>query len=179
MKTNDMVVIISRQVAFLTSCAPGESGDMWCFWRAWNFTIQNFTNRSQGRTPHVASPPSSVRYASLPILASSQNGLQSYLHITCKIIKANPWFFLFAAVEEGHEGLTQFLMNEVMKLQEQSKVKTLQHAELSRKNCTLEDEQKKLRLVNQELQTSQQSKQKTKQNPILIEDLQRPSFMFK
>nr|XP_020476928.1 caspase recruitment domain-containing protein 11 [Monopterus albus] len=59
-------------------------------------------------------------------------------------------------VEEGHEGLTQFLMNEVMKLQQQSKVKTLQHVELTRKNCTLEDEQKKLRLANQELQAFQQ-----------------------
>lgn len=63
-----------------------------------------------------------------------------------------------AAVEEGHEGLTQFLMNEVMKLQQQSKVKTLQHVELSRKNLTLEDEQKKLRLANQELNAFQQSK---------------------
>lgn len=61
-------------------------------------------------------------------------------------------------MEEGHEGLTQFLMNEVMKLQQQSKVKTLQQVELSRKNCTLEDEQKKLRLANQELQAFQQSK---------------------
>lgn len=49
-------------------------------------------------------------------------------------------------------------MNEVVKLQQQSKVKTLQHVELSRKNCTLEDEQKKLRLANQELQAFQQSK---------------------
>ncbi|XP_019732918.1 caspase recruitment domain-containing protein 11 isoform X2 [Hippocampus comes] len=71
--------------------------------------------------------------------------------------------FSTIVVEEGHEGLTQFLMNEVMKLQEQSKVKTLQHAELSRKNCTLEDEQKKLRLVNQELQTSQQRFNKMKE----------------
>jgi len=62
------------------------------------------------------------------------------------------------AVEEGHEGLTQFLMNEVVKLQQQSNVKTLQTAELSRKNCTLEDEQKKLRVANQELQAIQQSK---------------------
>lgn len=54
--------------------------------------------------------------------------------------------------------MTQFLMNEVMKLQQQSKVKTLQTAELSRKNCTLEDEQKKLKLANQELQAFQQSK---------------------
>uniref|UniRef100_A0A8C4GID2 Caspase recruitment domain-containing protein 11 n=1 Tax=Dicentrarchus labrax TaxID=13489 RepID=A0A8C4GID2_DICLA len=64
--------------------------------------------------------------------------------------------FSTIVVEEGHEGLTQFLMNEVMKLQQQSKVKTLQHVELSRKNCTLEDEQKKLRLANQELQAFQQ-----------------------
>uniref|UniRef100_A0A7N6A248 Caspase recruitment domain family, member 11 n=1 Tax=Anabas testudineus TaxID=64144 RepID=A0A7N6A248_ANATE len=64
--------------------------------------------------------------------------------------------FSTIVVEEGHEGLTQFLMNEVVKLQQQSKVKTLQQVELSRKNCTLEDEQKKLRLANQELQAFQQ-----------------------
>lgn len=62
------------------------------------------------------------------------------------------------AVEEGHEGLTQFLMNEVMKLQQQFKLKTLQHVELSRQNCTLEDEKKKLRFANQELQAFQQRK---------------------
>lgn len=61
-------------------------------------------------------------------------------------------------MEEGHEGLTQFLMNEVTKLQQQSKVKTIERAELSRKYCTLEDKQKKLQLANQELQTFQQSK---------------------
>lgn len=66
---------------------------------------------------------------------------------------------LVSAVEEGHEGLTQFLMNEVMKLQQQFKLKTLQHVELSRQNCTLEDEKKKLGFANQELQTVQQSKQ--------------------
>lgn len=64
--------------------------------------------------------------------------------------------FSTIVVEEGQEGLTQFLMNEVMKLQQQSKVKTLQQVELSRKNCTLEDEHKKLRLANQELQAFQQ-----------------------
>ncbi|KAM8723708.1 caspase recruitment domain-containing protein 11 isoform 1-T1 [Acanthopagrus schlegelii] len=64
--------------------------------------------------------------------------------------------FSTIVVEEGHEGLTQFLMNEVMKLQQQSKAKTLQHVELSRKNLTLEDEQKKLRLANQELHAFQQ-----------------------
>lgn len=61
-------------------------------------------------------------------------------------------------MEEGHEGLTHFLMNEVIKLQQQSKVKTLQQVELSKKNLTLEDEQNKLRLANQELQAFQQSK---------------------
>ncbi|XP_029014328.1 caspase recruitment domain-containing protein 11 [Betta splendens] len=64
--------------------------------------------------------------------------------------------FSTIVVEEGHEGLTQFLMNEVVKLQQQSKVKTLQQVELSRQNCTLEDEQKKLRLANQELLAFQQ-----------------------
>lgn len=61
-------------------------------------------------------------------------------------------------MEEGHEGLTQFLMNEVTKLQQQSKVKTLQHAELNKKFVTLEDEKRKLKLANQELQAFQQSK---------------------
>uniref|UniRef100_A0A674NL17 Caspase recruitment domain family, member 11 n=1 Tax=Takifugu rubripes TaxID=31033 RepID=A0A674NL17_TAKRU len=64
--------------------------------------------------------------------------------------------FSTIVVKEGHEGLTQFLMNEVMKLQQQFKLKTLQHVELSRQNCTLEDEKKKLRFANQELQAFQQ-----------------------
>lgn len=71
--------------------------------------------------------------------------------------------FSTIVVEEGHEGLVHFLMNEVMKLQQQSKVKTLQQAELSRKNCTLEDEQKKLRLANQELQAFQHRFNKLKE----------------
>ncbi|XP_028310305.1 LOW QUALITY PROTEIN: caspase recruitment domain-containing protein 11 [Gouania willdenowi] len=71
--------------------------------------------------------------------------------------------FSTIVVEEGHEGLTQFLMNEVMKLQQQSKVKALEQAELSRKNCTLEDNQKKLRLANQELQAFQQRYNKLKE----------------
>uniref|UniRef100_A0A669ECJ4 Caspase recruitment domain family member 11 n=1 Tax=Oreochromis niloticus TaxID=8128 RepID=A0A669ECJ4_ORENI len=64
--------------------------------------------------------------------------------------------FSTIVVEEGHEGLTQFLMNEVTKLQQQSKVKTLQHAELNKKFVTLEDEKRKLKLANQELQAFQQ-----------------------
>lgn len=75
---------------------------------------------------------------------------------------------VFFIVEEGHEGLVHFLMNEVMKLQQQSKVKTLQQAELSRKNCTLEDEQKKLRLANQELQAFQHSKWLLIGNPVIL-----------
>ncbi|XP_037545383.1 caspase recruitment domain-containing protein 11 [Nematolebias whitei] len=64
--------------------------------------------------------------------------------------------FSSIVVEEGQEGLTQFLMSEVMKLQQHTKVKTLQNAELSRKTRTLEDERKKLSLANQELQAFQQ-----------------------
>ncbi|XP_029294338.1 caspase recruitment domain-containing protein 11 [Cottoperca gobio] len=71
--------------------------------------------------------------------------------------------FSTIVVEEGHEGLTHFLMNEVMKLRQQSKVKTLQQVELSRKNCTLVDEQKKLRLANQELQAFQQRNNKLRE----------------
>uniref|UniRef100_A0AAQ5ZYS7 Caspase recruitment domain family, member 11 n=1 Tax=Amphiprion ocellaris TaxID=80972 RepID=A0AAQ5ZYS7_AMPOC len=71
--------------------------------------------------------------------------------------------FSTIVVEEGHEGLTHFLMNEVMKLQQQSKAKTLQQVELCRKNCTLEDEQKKLQLANQELQAFQQRYNKLKE----------------
>uniref|UniRef100_A0A3B4AD65 Uncharacterized protein n=1 Tax=Periophthalmus magnuspinnatus TaxID=409849 RepID=A0A3B4AD65_9GOBI len=71
--------------------------------------------------------------------------------------------FSTIVVEEGHEGLVHFLMNEVMKLQAQSKAKTLQHAALRSKNCTLEDEQKKLRLANQELQAFQQRFNKLKE----------------
>uniref|UniRef100_A0A3Q3AZ60 Caspase recruitment domain family, member 11 n=1 Tax=Kryptolebias marmoratus TaxID=37003 RepID=A0A3Q3AZ60_KRYMA len=64
--------------------------------------------------------------------------------------------FSTIVVEEGQEGLTQFLMSEVVKLQQHTKVKTLQNAELSRKTRTLEDERKKLSLANQELQAFQQ-----------------------
>ncbi|XP_053708161.1 caspase recruitment domain-containing protein 11 isoform X2 [Synchiropus splendidus] len=71
--------------------------------------------------------------------------------------------FSSIVVEEGHEGLTQFLMNEVVKLQQQFKVKTVQYVELSKKNCTLEDEKRKLRLINQELQAVQQSNKKLKE----------------
>ncbi|XP_036422635.1 caspase recruitment domain-containing protein 11 isoform X1 [Colossoma macropomum] len=66
-------------------------------------------------------------------------------------------------VEEGHEGLTQFLMNEVMKLQQQAKAKDVQRVDIMAKNRTLEDEQKKLRLANQELRTFQERYNKMKE----------------
>uniref|UniRef100_A0AAR2LXW4 CARD domain-containing protein n=1 Tax=Pygocentrus nattereri TaxID=42514 RepID=A0AAR2LXW4_PYGNA len=66
-------------------------------------------------------------------------------------------------VEEGHEGLTQFLMNEVMKLQQQAKAKDVQRVDIMAKNRTLEDEHKKLRLANQELRTFQERYNKMKE----------------
>lgn len=81
--------------------------------------------------------------------------------VCCTITSPLYVFPLPSLVEEGQEGLTQFLMNEVMKLQKNTKVKTLQNTELSRKTRTLEDEFKKLRLANQELQAFQQSKDKS------------------
>ncbi|XP_072532467.1 caspase recruitment domain-containing protein 11 [Salminus brasiliensis] len=66
-------------------------------------------------------------------------------------------------VEEGHEGLTQFLMNEVMKLQQQAKAKDVQRVDILAQNRTLEDEQKKLRLANQELRTFQERYNKMKE----------------
>ncbi|XP_060799052.1 caspase recruitment domain-containing protein 11 [Neoarius graeffei] len=66
-------------------------------------------------------------------------------------------------VEEGHEGLTQFLMNEVMKLQQQAKAKDVQRVDIMAKCRTLEDEQKKLRLANQELRTFQERYNKMKE----------------
>ncbi|XP_060753355.1 caspase recruitment domain-containing protein 11 isoform X1 [Tachysurus vachellii] len=66
-------------------------------------------------------------------------------------------------VEEGPEGLTQFLMNEVMKLQQQTKAKDVQRVDIMAKCRTLEDEQKKLRLANQELRTFQERYNKIKE----------------
>ncbi|KAM9493288.1 caspase recruitment domain-containing protein 11 isoform 2-T2 [Clarias gariepinus] len=66
-------------------------------------------------------------------------------------------------VEEDPEGLTQFLMNEVMKLQQQSKAKDVQRVDIMAKCRTLEDEQKKLRLANQELHTFQERYNKMKE----------------
>ncbi|XP_062841955.1 caspase recruitment domain-containing protein 11 [Trichomycterus rosablanca] len=66
-------------------------------------------------------------------------------------------------VEEDHEGLIQFLMNEVMKLQQQAKAKDVQRVDIIAKNRTLADEQKKLRLANQELRTFQERYNKIKE----------------
>lgn len=56
-------------------------------------------------------------------------------------------------MEEGHEGLTHFLMNEVIKLQQQMKAKDLQRCELLAKSRQLEDDRKQLTLTQVELLT--------------------------
>lgn len=73
------------------------------------------------------------------------------------------FLFFLLIVEEGPEGLTQFLMNEVMKLQQQTKAKDVQRVDIMAKCRTLEDEQKKLRLANQELRTFQERYNKIKE----------------
>ena len=69
----------------------------------------------------------------------------------------------FPAVEEGHEGLTHFLMNEVIKLQQQMKAKDLQRCELLAKSRQLEDEKKQLTLTQVELLTFQDRYYKMKE----------------
>ncbi|XP_053552728.1 caspase recruitment domain-containing protein 11 [Bombina bombina] len=71
--------------------------------------------------------------------------------------------FSTIVVEEGHEGLTHFLMNEVIKLQQQLKVKETQKCELVANSRQLEDEKKQLRLVNMELLTFQERYNKMKE----------------
>uniref|UniRef100_A0A8C9SWF0 Caspase recruitment domain family member 11 n=1 Tax=Scleropages formosus TaxID=113540 RepID=A0A8C9SWF0_SCLFO len=71
--------------------------------------------------------------------------------------------FSTIVVEEGHEVLTQFLMNEVLKLQQQTKDKDMQRATIMGKHRTLEDEHKKLRLANQELLAYQERYNKMKE----------------
>lgn len=66
-------------------------------------------------------------------------------------------------VEEGQEGLIQFLMNEVIKLQQQSKAKDVQRVDILTKCRTLEDDSKKLRLANRELLTFQDRYNKMKE----------------
>ncbi|XP_043567832.1 caspase recruitment domain-containing protein 11 isoform X1 [Chiloscyllium plagiosum] len=71
--------------------------------------------------------------------------------------------FSTIVVEEGHEGLTQFLMNEVIKLQQQTKAKEMLRCDLQAKMKQLEDEKKQLKLVNQELHTFQERYNKMKE----------------
>ncbi|KAM8934169.1 caspase recruitment domain-containing protein 11 [Pelodytes ibericus] len=71
--------------------------------------------------------------------------------------------FSTIVVEEGHEGLTQFLMNEVIKLQQQIKTKEMQKCELVENTRQLEDEKKHLKLVNMELLTFQERYNKMKE----------------
>lgn len=66
-------------------------------------------------------------------------------------------------MEEGHEGLTHFLMNEVIKLQQQMKAKDLQRCELLAKSRQLEDEKKQLTLIRVELLTFQDRYYKMKE----------------
>lgn len=68
-----------------------------------------------------------------------------------------------STVEEGHEGLTHFLMNEVIKLQQQMKAKDLQRCELLARSRQLEDEKKQLTLTRVELLTFQERYYKMKQ----------------
>ncbi|KAJ7992001.1 hypothetical protein DPEC_G00274060 [Dallia pectoralis] len=72
--------------------------------------------------------------------------------------------FSTIVVEEGHEGLTQFLMNEVIKLQNIAKAKDVQRVDIIDKHRTLEDEYKKLRLSNQEMSAFQQRYNKMKED---------------
>ncbi|XP_075384728.1 caspase recruitment domain-containing protein 11 [Tenrec ecaudatus] len=71
--------------------------------------------------------------------------------------------FSTIVVEEGHEGLTHFLMNEVIKLQQQMKAKDLQRCELLAKSRQLEDEKKQLTLTRVELLTFQERYHKMKE----------------
>ncbi|XP_061080247.1 caspase recruitment domain-containing protein 11 isoform X2 [Conger conger] len=70
--------------------------------------------------------------------------------------------FSTIVVEEGHEALTQFLMNEVVKLQQQAKAKDAQHLDTLTQYRTLKDEHKRLQLANQELLTFQERYNKMK-----------------
>ncbi|GAB0196554.1 caspase recruitment domain-containing protein 11 [Grus japonensis] len=71
--------------------------------------------------------------------------------------------FSTIVVEEGHEGLTHFLMNEIIKLQQQLKAKDVQRCELLAKSRQLEDERKQLKLNRIELLTFQERYNKMKE----------------
>uniref|UniRef100_A0A670YLQ1 Caspase recruitment domain family member 11 n=1 Tax=Pseudonaja textilis TaxID=8673 RepID=A0A670YLQ1_PSETE len=71
--------------------------------------------------------------------------------------------FSTIVVEEGHEGLTHFLMNEIIKLQQQVKTKDAQRCELLAKSRQMEDERKQLKLNKIELLTFQERYNKMKE----------------
>ncbi|XP_066496633.1 caspase recruitment domain-containing protein 11 [Tiliqua scincoides] len=71
--------------------------------------------------------------------------------------------FSTIVVEEGHEGLTHFLMNEIIKLQQQIKTKDAQRCELLAKARQMEDERKHLKLNKIELLTFQERYNKMKE----------------
>ncbi|OXB67563.1 hypothetical protein ASZ78_004681 [Callipepla squamata] len=71
--------------------------------------------------------------------------------------------FSTIVVEEGHEGLTHFLMNEIIKLQQQVKTKDMQRCDLLAKSRQLEDERKQLKLNKIELMTFQERYNKMKE----------------
>uniref|UniRef100_A0A8V0Z729 Caspase recruitment domain-containing protein 11 n=1 Tax=Gallus gallus TaxID=9031 RepID=A0A8V0Z729_CHICK len=71
--------------------------------------------------------------------------------------------FSTIVVEEGHEGLTHFLMNEIIKLQQQVKTKDMQRCDLLAKSRQLEDERKQLKLNKIELITFQERYNKMKE----------------
>ncbi|XP_069066062.1 caspase recruitment domain-containing protein 11 [Pleurodeles waltl] len=78
--------------------------------------------------------------------------------------------FSTIVVEEGHEGLTHFLMNEVIKLQQQVKAKDVQRCELLAKAQKLEEERKQQKLVNVELLTFQERYNKMKEERNIYND---------
>ncbi|XP_069503691.1 caspase recruitment domain-containing protein 11 isoform X2 [Ambystoma mexicanum] len=78
--------------------------------------------------------------------------------------------FSTIVVEEGHEGLTHFLMNEVIKLQQQVKAKDVQRCELMAKAQRLEEERKQQKLVNVELVTFQERYNKMKEERNIYND---------
>ncbi|XP_054851246.1 caspase recruitment domain-containing protein 11 [Eublepharis macularius] len=71
--------------------------------------------------------------------------------------------FSTIVVEEGHEGLTHFLMNEIIKLQQQVKTKDAQRCELLAKSRQMEDETKQMKLNKIELLTFQERYNKMKE----------------
>lgn len=66
------------QAVYLISSTLKESGGMWCFWKVWNFTTLTCTSWSQGKNPHDAFPPSSVRAT-----RAETHTLYMYIYVVC------------------------------------------------------------------------------------------------